>query len=128
MSTWLISTLISLLILGVGFYFLYRRTKKQADEFNKMYSAHKEVRDIFVLNKKIVKQPARPGLKFPKIKTYQIIGRVTVSQSQKGANFSATQTFTFMTDKKEYEKFQINRRYRIEVAGNYIGKIIKGRK
>src|SRR5699024_172815 len=123
MNTWLIVTLVTLLILGVAYFFLYRRMKGQADEFNKMYSAHKEVRDIFVLNKKIVKQPARPGLKFPKIKTYQVVGRVTISQSQKGANFSATQNFTFMTEKKQYEKININRRYRVEVAGNYIGKI-----
>ncbi|RKD22721.1 hypothetical protein BEP19_10735 [Ammoniphilus oxalaticus] len=128
MKTWLIVTLIVLLVVGIVYFFLYRRMKGQADQFNKMYSAHKDVRDIFVLNKKIVKQPVRPGLKFPKVKTYQVVGRVTISQSQKGANFSSTQNFTFMIEKKEYEKIDINRRYRVEVAGNYIGKVLKSRK
>ena len=128
MDTWLIYSLLILIAIGIAYFFFYRKMKGQTDEFNKMYSTNKEVRDIFVLNKKIVKQPVRPGLKFPKVKTYQVVARVTISQSQKGASFSSTQNFTFMIDKKEYEKVDVNRKYRVEVAGNYIGKILKGKK
>ncbi|MBP1933782.1 hypothetical protein [Ammoniphilus resinae] len=125
---WWTSTIIILVVLGVAYYFLYRKMKQRTNDFNKMYSAHKEVREIFVLNKKIVKQPIRPGLKFPKVKTYQVTARVTLSQAKKGASFSTTQTFSFMTEKKEYEKIQVNRKYRVEIAGNYIGKVLGGKK
>ncbi len=125
---WLISSIVLLLALGIGYYFIYRKMKDRTNEFNKMYGAHKETKDIFVLNKKIVKQPIRPGLKFPKVKTYQVVARVTLSQTQRGASFTTTQTFTFMIDKKEYEKIDINRKYKVELAGNYIGKVLKGKK
>ena len=128
MNTWIISSIAIVVVLGIVYFFLFRKMKGQTDQFNQMYSAHKEVRDIFVLNKKIVKQPVRPGLKFPKVKTYQVVARVTISQSQKGASFSSTQNFTFMIDKKEYEKIDVNRKYRVELAGNYIGKVLKGKK
>lgn len=126
MTWWIVA--IVLLLLGVAYYFLYRSMNRRKAEFDKMYSAHKEVREIFVMNKQIVKQPLREGLKFPKVKTYQVTARVTVSQSMKGTSFSATQTHKFVTDKKEYEKIQVNRKYRVELAGNYIGKVISGKK
>lgn len=119
---------IAVIVLAVVYFFLYRRMKRQKDEFDKMYSSHKEVKEIFVINKKIEKQPARPGMKFPKVKTYQVTARITVSQKQKGTSFSATQTHTFMTEKKQYEKIDVNRKYRVELAGNYIGRVISAKK
>jgi heme/copper-type cytochrome/quinol oxidase subunit 2 len=125
---WWIWTLISVAVLGIAYFFLFRTMKRRQDEFNQMYSAHKEVKDIFVLNKKITKVPVRPGLKFPKVKTYQIIARLQVSQTKKGTSFSTSQTLTFNIEKKQYQKIQVNRRYRVELAGNYIGKVISEKK
>lgn len=125
--TWLLTGLL-IAALGIGYYFLYRSMNKKKAEFDKMYSAHKQVKEIFVLNKKMVKQPMREGLKFPKVKTYQVVARMTVTQSMKGSSFSKMQTHTFMIDKKEYEKIQVNKKYRVELAGNYIGKVYAGKK
>ncbi|MEW9668631.1 hypothetical protein ABLT31_07235 [Ammoniphilus sp. 3BR4] len=125
---WWMYTIILIVITGIIYYFLYRSMKKRQNEFDAMYRAHKEVREIFVLHKKMVKQPIRPNLKFPKVKTYQVTARVTFSQKSKGASFTATQNVTFMIDKKEYEKIQPNRKYKVEISGNYIGKVLQGKK
>ena len=66
MDTWLIYSLLILIAIGIAYFFFYRKMKGQTDQFNKMYSTNKEVRDIFVLNKKIVKQPVRPVSSFLK--------------------------------------------------------------
>lgn len=116
------------IVIAVVAFFMYRKMNAQKAEFDKMYGASKQVMNIFVLSKKIVKQPIRPGLKFPKVKTYQIKARVTISQSMKGANFTNVQTHTFMMEKKEFEKILVNQKYKVEVAGNYIGKILSGKK
>jgi hypothetical protein len=126
--TWWITTAIIVVALAVAYYFLYRSMNQRKSEFDKMYKTNKQVKEIFVLNKKIVKQPMREGLKFPKIKTYQVVARITISQAMKGQSFTSTQTHTFMMDKKEYEKIHVNQKYKVELAGNYIGKIVSGKK
>jgi hypothetical protein len=116
--------LIALVLLGVAYWFAYRAMMKRKQAFDMQYNAHKETRDVFVLNKKVVRQPVdNKYLRFFKVKTYQIVGRVTVSQSMKGISHSATQTVTFHTDKKEFEKVRVNHKYKMEFAGNYIGKV-----
>lgn len=126
--TWWISSAIILVALVIAYFFLYRSMNQKKSEFDKMYKTHKQVKEIFVLNKKIVKQPMREGLKFPKVKTYQVVARITVSQAMKGQSFTSTQTHTFMMDKKEFEKIHVNQKYKVELAGNYIGKIVSGKK
>ncbi|WP_134701751.1 hypothetical protein [Ammoniphilus sp. YIM 78166] len=125
---WWMYTIIILAVTGIIYFVLYRSMKKRQAEFEKMYRAHKEVREIFVLHKKMVKQPIRPNLKFPKVKTYQVTARVTFNQTTRGASFTAQQNVTFMIDKKEYEKVQPNRKYKVELSGNYIGKVFPGKK
>ncbi|HJV46153.1 MAG TPA: hypothetical protein VJ824_10575 [Bacillota bacterium] len=126
--TWLITSAIILVVLAIAYFFLYRSMNQKKSDFDKMYKTHKQVKEIFVLNKKIVKQPIREGLKFPKVKTYQVVARITISQAMKGQSFTSTQTHTFMMEKKEFEKIQVNQKYRVELAGNYIGKIVSGKK
>lgn len=114
------------LILLIGLYiYAYRKMKKQKEEFDAQYNAYKEIKEIFVLGKKVTRQPVRPeGLyRFLKVKTYQVVGRLTVSQSIKGMNRSMMTTLTFNLDKKEFKKIEANRRYKVELAGNYIGKV-----
>lgn len=115
-------TLVILLVL-VGLYvWLYFYTRKRQKKFDDQYNAAKERHEIFVLNKKITKESAQNRwMRFAKFKNYQVVGRLSVAQKVKGIQMSRMQTVTFHTTKAEYEKIQVNHKYKMDIAGNYIG-------
>ena len=115
-------TLVVLVVL-VGLYvWLYLYTRKRQKKFDEQYNAAKERHEIFVLNKKVTKESAQNRwMRFAKFKTYQVVGRVSVSQKVKGIQMSRMQTMNFHTTKSEYEKIQVNHKYKMDIAGNYIG-------
>jgi cbb3-type cytochrome oxidase subunit 3 len=115
-------TLVILVVL-VGLYvWLYLYTRKRQKKFDEQYNAAKERHEIFVLNKKITKESAQNRwMRFAKFKTYHVVGRVSVSQKVKGIQMSRMQTVNFHTTKSEYEKIQVNHKYKMDIAGNYIG-------
>jgi cbb3-type cytochrome oxidase maturation protein len=118
--------IIVIAVLLIGFYtWTFLWTRKRQKKFDAQYTAAKERHEVFVLNKKIVKERPQSGLvKFIKVKTYQVTGRVNVSQAVKGVQMSRMQTVTFHTTKQEYEKIQGNHKYKMDIAGNYIGYVI----
>jgi hypothetical protein len=120
---WIIEIVIALLILGAAYYWMFRTAKKRQKAFDEQYNAYKQTSEIFVLNKKIVKQPINPKVKFLKMKNYQILARVKVVQKMKGSSFTAQQNVTFTLDKEKYNQVQVNKKYRAEHAGGYIGKL-----
>ncbi|MCL6549201.1 MAG: hypothetical protein K6T30_09880, partial [Alicyclobacillus sp.] len=107
----------------IGLYvwmFLYARKRQRA--FDEQYNAMKERREVFVLSKRVTRErPQSKWLKFARFKNYQVVGRVTVSQAVKGVQVSRMQTVTFHTTKGEYDKIQPNHRYKMDIAGDYIG-------
>lgn len=103
--------------------FLYARKRQKA--FDAQYRAAKERHEVFVLNKKIVKErPETRWGRWMKIKTYQVVGRVSVSQAVRGIQMSRMQTVPFRTTKAEYDKIQVNHKYKMDIAGNYIGYVV----
>lgn len=102
---------------------LYARKRQKA--FDAQYSAAKERHEIFVLSKKISKErPKTKWGRFVKVKTYQVVGRVNVSQAIRGMQMSRMQTVSFQTTKREFEKIQVNHKYKMDIAGNYIGYVL----
>lgn len=120
-SSWWIT--IAVIIVLVGLYtWLFFYTRKRQRAFDNQYNSAKERHEVFVLNKKIVKERAQnKWARFAKFKTYQVIGRISVSQKVKGVQMSRMQTVTFQTTKAEYDKIQVNHKYKMDIAGNYIG-------
>lgn len=118
---WWIS--LAVLVVLVGLYvWLFLYTRKRQKKFDAQYNAAKERHEIFVLNKKITKErPDNRLMRFAKYKNYQVVGRLNVSQKVKGIQMSRMQTVTFRTTKPEYEKIQVNHKYKMDIAGNYIG-------
>ncbi|GIM45158.1 hypothetical protein DNHGIG_07070 [Collibacillus ludicampi] len=123
-STWIWILIPIALLIGLYIY-AFRRFQKQKEQFDVQYNTYKETKEIFVLGKKIVRQPVREEgpFRFLKVKTYQVVARLMISQTIKGINRSMMHTMTFTLDKKEYQKIEPNRKYRVELAGNYIGKV-----
>lgn len=115
-------TLVVLVVLAGLYVWLYLYTRKRQKKFDAQYNAAKERHEIFVLNKKVTKENAQNRwMRFAKFKTYQVVGRVSVSQKVKGIQMSRMQTMNFHTTKSEYEKIQVNHKYKMDIAGNYIG-------
>lgn len=112
-----------ILVVLVGLYvWLYLYTRKRQKKFDEQYNAAKERHEIFVLNKKVTKESAQNRwMRFAKFKTYHVVGRVSVAQKVKGIQMSRMQTVNFHTTKTEYEKIQVNHKYKMDIAGNYIG-------
>lgn len=121
---WII--VIGLLVILIGGYtalFLYARKRQRA--FEEQYNALKERRELFVLNKKIVKERPQTGwMRFARVKTYQVTARVPVSQTIRGIQMNRMQVMTFHTTKSEWEKIQPNHKYKMDIAGNYIGYVV----
>ncbi|MCY0887496.1 MAG: hypothetical protein OWQ59_03470 [Alicyclobacillaceae bacterium] len=124
MLYWIVLGLVMAVLIGLYLWlFFYSRRKQKA--FDEQYTAMKERHEVFVLNKKTVRERPKSGWrKFTRFKTYQVVGRVNVSQAMKGMQMSRMQTVTFQTTKQEYEKIEINRKYKMDIAGNYIGNVI----
>jgi hypothetical protein len=119
--SWIVTiVIIAILIAAYVLVFLYAR--KRQKQFDEQYNAAKERHEIFVLNKKIVKErPKSKWMKYARFKTYQVVGRISVSQAVRGIQMNKMQTMTFHTTKSEYDKIQPNRKYKMDIAGNYIG-------
>jgi hypothetical protein len=122
LTTWIIVVIaVVLLFFGVNIW-MYLSAQKRQKAFDAQYSAHKERHEVFVLNKKIVKERPKQGwAKLMKFKTHQVVGRLNLSQTVKGMQMGRMQTVTFHTSKAEYEKIQVNHKYKMDIAGNYIG-------
>ncbi len=124
MWAWIIVIAVAVILIGLytwAFIWARRRQKK----FDEQYLAAKERHEVFVLNKKIVKERPQTGVaKFIKVKTYQVTGRINLSQTVKGVQMSRMQTVTFQTTKEEYNKIQGNHKYKMDIAGNYIGYVV----
>jgi hypothetical protein len=114
-----------ILVLAGLYIWMYRYARKRQEAFDAQYEAAKERREVFVLHKRIVRERPQSGwLKFARFKTYQVVGRVNVSQSLRGIQMSRMQTVTFQTTKSEYDKIQPNHKYKMDIAGNYIGYVL----
>lgn len=121
---WIITLAIVIVLAGVWVWmFLVARRRQKA--FDAQYEAAKERREVFVLNKRIVKERGQTRLtKYTKFKNYQVVGRITLSQTVRGVQMNKAQNVTFRTTKAEYDKILPNRRYKMDVAGNYIGYVV----
>jgi hypothetical protein len=121
---WIITWVIVLILIGLYVWaIIYARKRQKA--WDAQYQALKERHEVFVLNKKIVKERPKTGLlKRIPIKTYQVVGRISVSQAVRGMQMSKMQTVTFHTNKQQFEKIQPNHKYKMDIAGNYIGLVI----
>jgi len=109
-------------VLVAGYVWMYFFARKRQRKFDDQYNSAKVRYEVFVLNKKIAKERGQTRItKYTKFKTYQVIGRINVSQAVKGMQMNRMQTLTFQTNKGEFEKIQVNRKYKMDVAGNYIG-------
>ncbi|MCL6444363.1 MAG: hypothetical protein K6T83_13070 [Alicyclobacillus sp.] len=125
MWSWIIWILVALLIGGYVWLFLY--TWKRQKAFEAQYNAKKERHEVFVLSKKVTKERPQTGAKwmrYMKLKTYHVVGRVSVSQAVRGIQMSRMQTVTFHTTKREFDKIQPNHKYKMDIAGNYIGYVV----
>lgn len=74
---------IVLLIVVYTILFLYARRRQRA--FDEQYLANKERHEVFVLNKKRVREKGNSGIsKYVPFRTYQVTGRITVGQTMRG--------------------------------------------
>ncbi len=125
LMSWIVVAVVAALLIAayIGL-FLYARKRQKA--FDEQYAALKERREVFVLNKKVVRESPRAKgiLKYAKFKTYQVTGRVVVSQNVRGVQVNRMQVMTFHTTKQEFDKIQPNRKYKMDIAGNYIGFVV----
>jgi hypothetical protein len=121
---WIILGIITV-VLTAAYIVLFIWARRRQKRFDQQYNAAKERHDIFVLHKKMVRERPQSGMfKFMKVKTYQVVGRVNLSQAVKGIQMSRMQTVTFQTTKDEYRKIDPNHRYKMDIAGNYIGNVV----
>lgn len=124
MKSW-IFLIVFTVVLIAAYIWLFVWSRRRQKRFDEQYSAARERHDVFVLNKKVVRERPQSGvLKFIKFKTYQVVGRVNVSQAVKGVTMTRMQTMTFHTTKDEFAKIQQNHRYKMDIAGNYIGNVL----
>ncbi len=125
MTTYWIVVGIVAVILIATYVVLFFYGRKRQKKFDDQYNAAKERHEVFVLSKKMSKErPQTRWGRFFKIKTYQVVGRVNISQSMKNMQMSRMTTVTFQTTKQEYAKIQVNHKYKMDVAGNYIGYVL----
>ncbi|MCL6636503.1 MAG: hypothetical protein K6T26_01030 [Alicyclobacillus sp.] len=124
MVRWII-TIVVLLVLAGLYVWAYRYARKRQQAFEAQYNAAKERHEVFVLHKRIVRERPKTGwLRFIRVKNYQVVGRVNVSQAVRGIQLNRMQTVTFHTTKGEYDKIQPNHRYKMDIAGDYIGYVV----
>jgi len=121
---WIIFGIILLVIIA-AYIVLFFYTRKRQKTFDEQYMSMKERHEVFVLNKKVVRERAKSGwAKYARFKTYQVIGRISISQAVRGIQMSKMQTVTFHATKQEYEKIKVNHKYKMDIAGNYIGYVV----
>lgn len=123
-SYWIIVGIVLVILIGL-YIWLFLFARKRQKNFDAQYMSMKERHEVFVLNKKRVRERPKSGwAKFVPVKTYQVTGKISVSQSVRGMQMSRMQTVTFQTNKEEYEKIQVNHKYKMDIAGNYIGNVL----
>jgi hypothetical protein len=123
MTHWItFGIIVGIAVVGYVLLILWGRRKQR--QFDEQYDAAKRNHDVFVLQKMAVWERP-PGSKIPvmKVKTYQVKARMNLSQLIKGVEISRMQTVTLRTTKSEFKKIEPSHRYKMEVAGNYIGKV-----
>lgn len=114
---------IVLLIIAYTVVFIFARRRQK--KFDSQYLAMKERHEVFVLNKKRQRERGTSGVsKYIPFRTYQVVGRVTVGQTMRGVHMNRVQNVTFRTTKEEYEKIEVNHKYKMDIMGNYIGNVI----
>lgn len=123
MTHWIIYGIVIGVLIAVYVAVFFWGRKKQK-EFDAQYEATKRRYDVFVLQKNAVRERP-PDSKIPllKIKVYKVIGRMNLSQSRKGIQINRMQTVTLQTTKSEFKKIGTNHRYKMDVAGNFIGEV-----
>ncbi|GEO25545.1 hypothetical protein AAC03nite_13300 [Alicyclobacillus acidoterrestris] len=114
-----------LVIVIAGYTVVFIIARKRQKAFDAQYLANKERHEVFVLNKRRLRERGQSGItKFIPFPTYQVVGRVTVGQTMKGVQMNRVQNVTFRTTKEEYDKIQVNHKYRMDIMGNYIGSVV----
>lgn len=120
---YIVGGIIVLVIAAYVVVFLFARKRQKA--FDTQYLAMKERHEVFVLNKRRLREKGTSGIgKYIPIRTYQVVGRLTVGQTMRGVHMNRVQNVTFRTTKEEYDKIQVNHKYRMDIMGNYIGNVI----
>lgn len=116
-------SIVLVLIIAYVVLFIFARRRQKA--FDAQYVAMKERHEVFVLSKRRLRERGEKGFsKYIPVRTYQVVGRITVGQTMKGVNMNRVQNVTFRTTKDEYERIEVNRKYRMDIMGNYIGAVI----
>lgn len=124
MVSWIVTGAVLVVVIA-AYVVLFLYTRKRQKAFDAQYNSMKERHEVFVLSKKVSRErPKQRWGRFIKVKTYQVVGRVTVSQAVKGMQMSKMQTVTFQTTKPIFDKIQPNHKYKMDIAGNYIGRVI----
>lgn len=124
MVKWIVLGVILVLLIGLYIWVLLYGRKRQR-QFDEQYISMKERHEVFVLSKKAIRERPKSGwMKYYPMKTYHVVGRVNVSQTVRGIQMNRMQTVTLQTTKQEYEKIQLNHRYKMDLAGNYIGLVL----
>jgi hypothetical protein len=122
-SHWIIIGIAVVLVGGYVALIIWAHRKQRA--FEEEYEAAKQRHEVFVLIKRTVRKKPESGLlRFVKVKTYEVVGRMNVFQSIKGMQMSRMQTVTLQTTKGEYRKIEVNHSYKMDVAGNFIGNVL----
>jgi hypothetical protein len=120
---WIIEAVIAIVIIGVLTALILWGRQRQKD-FDAQYDAMKKQQDVFVLQKLVLwERPPESKIPMLKVKTYKVVGRMNLSQSVKGMDYSRMQTVVLQTTKREYKKLKPNHRYKMEIAGTFIGKV-----
>lgn len=100
-------------------------TRRKQREFEARYESSRERHEVLVLIKRTTRKNPESGmLRFFKFKTYEVVGKVNLSQAMKGMRVSRMQTVTFQTTRSEYRKIEPYHSYRMDVAGDYIGYVV----
>jgi len=119
----IVGGIVVLLIIAYTVVFIWARRRQK--KFDTQYLSMKERHEVFVLNKKSVRERGPSGVsKYIPFRTYQVVGRVTVGQTMKGVHMNRVQNVTFRTMKDEYEKIEVNHKYKMDIMGNYIGNVV----
>lgn len=112
-------------ILLIAYIILFIFARRRQKAFDAQYLTMKERHEVFVLSKRRLRERGEKGVgKYIPVRTYQVVGRVTIGQTMKGVNVNRVQNVTFRTTKEEYDRIEINHKYKMDIMGNYIGGVI----
>lgn len=119
----IVGGIIVLLIIAYVVVFLFARRRQKA--FDAQYLSMKERHEVFVLNKRRIREKGQSGVgKYIPFRTYQVVGRVSFGQTMRGVHMNRVQNVTFRTTKEEFQKIEVNHKYKMDIMGNYIGNVV----